>query len=311
MKAITLAKTAIRYIRISTDKQSNYSIAGQNDQTSLWCQRNNVDIIDTFIDEGYSARNFDRPDMNRLNDFISKHHRSVDYLVVFDFTRFSRDAGEAIVVIKRLQQKYAIRIASSSENTIVDYDEPGSFFFAGLRFLQAEDEIIRNKSRINLGIYTAKKKEGRYLGKPPVGYLTKRDGNKTIIVVDEEKAPIIRYIYEAFLQRTPTYVIAEKAREMGLTHTYHMRIQWILKNPVYTGLLLVKAYKENPEELVDGNHEPIISRSDWNRVQDKMKPGKPKIILSDHFPLRGIVKCHCGKPLTGAPSRSRSGKYID
>ncbi len=67
-----------------------------------WCERNNVEIIDLFIDEGYSARNFDRPDFQRLDIFIKKHHRTVDYLVVNSFDRFSRDAGEAFVAIKKL-----------------------------------------------------------------------------------------------------------------------------------------------------------------------------------------------------------------
>lgn len=108
-------KRAIRYLRISTDRQSNFSIDGQGMQTEQWCERNNVEIIDTFIDEGYSARNFDRPDMNRLNEFLQKHYRTVDYLVVNDFTRFSRDTGEALVAIKKLQKKFAVKLVSVNE----------------------------------------------------------------------------------------------------------------------------------------------------------------------------------------------------
>jgi len=40
-------KRAIRYLRISTDRQSNFSIDGQGMQTEQWCERNNVEIIDT------------------------------------------------------------------------------------------------------------------------------------------------------------------------------------------------------------------------------------------------------------------------
>ena len=304
-------KTAIRYLRISADKQSNYSISGQDMQTQLWCERNGIEVVDTFVDEGYSARTFDRPDMIRLNAFIEQHYKLVDYLVVFDFTRFSRDTGEALIEVKRLQGKYQIKIASAGEGVIVDYDDPGSFFYAGLRFLQGEDEINRNRARVNLGIYTAKKKEGRYLGRPPVGYKTQKDGRKTIIVIDEEPARIIRFIYTSFLEGTPIYIIYKKAREMGLKLTGKSTIPYILKNPVYTGLLQVKAYKENPEELVEGIHEPLVSRYEWNQVQEKLKPGKPLQIIHDDFPLRSVLLCHCGKPLTGAPSRGHCGKYFN
>lgn len=304
-----MIKRAIRYLRISTDKQSNYSISGQDMQTKAWCERNNIYVVDTFTDEGYSARTFDRPDMHRLYEFIGKHYKTVDYLVVNDFTRFSRDTGEALIEVKKLQKKYQIKIASAGEGVIVDYDDPGSFFYAGLRFLQGEDEINRNRARVNLGIYTAKKKEGRYLGKPPVGYVTVKDGRKTIIVPDEEKAHIIRYIFDAYMVNTPVVDISRRAFEMGLKQRGKSHIQYILKNFVYTGMIKVKAYKDNPEELVEGIHEPIISRYKWLQVQDKMNPPKIVHILSDDFPLRSVLLCHCGKPLTGAPSRGRSGKY--
>jgi site-specific DNA recombinase len=32
--------------------------------------------------------------------------------------------------------------------------------------------------------------------------------------------------------------------------------------------------------------------------------------VDDEIPLRRVVKCHCGVPLTGAPSRGKSGKYF-
>src|SRR5437868_4274454 len=117
-------KRAIRYLRISTDRQSNFSIDGQDMQTKHWCDRNNVEIIDTFIDEGYSARNFDRPDMNRLNTFIEKHYRSIDYLVVNAYDRFSRDAGEALVAIKKLQKQFGVSVVSVNEGVTFDGDDP-------------------------------------------------------------------------------------------------------------------------------------------------------------------------------------------
>jgi hypothetical protein len=45
-------------------------------------------------------------------------------------------------------------------------------------------------------------------------------------------------------------------------------------------------------------------------VQEKIKGGSQKIIIDDQLPLRGLLKCHCGKPLTGAPSKGKSGKLF-
>ena len=54
----------------------------------------------------------------------------------------------------------------------------------------------------------------------------------------------------------------------------------------------------------------IISTS-WQIVQSKMKkPVHSRNVLDEDLPLRGVLKCHCGNYLTGAPSRGKSGKYF-
>jgi len=281
--------------------------------TSSWCERNNVEIIDVFTDEGYSARNFDRPDYQRLNNFIKQHYRTVDYLVVNSFDRFSRDAGEAIVAIKKLQKTYAIKVVSVTEGVTFDADDPGSFFYAGLMLLKGEDEIIRNRSRINLGIYTAKKKEGRYLGAAPIGYMNTRDErNKPVIIPHPEKSLIIQYIFRAFLDNVPLNEIKGQAQKMGFTQNGNSAIQRILTNPVYIGLIHVKAYKNYPEEMVEGIHEPLIDRTTWYDVQNKIRGNRRQIQIINHdMPLRGVLLCHCGKALTGAASRGKKGKYYN
>lgn len=46
-------------------------------------------------------------------------------------------------------------------------------------------------------------------------------------------------------------------------------------------------------------------------VQSKFnRPSKTRTIIDDALPLRGILKCHCGNVVTGAPSRGKSGQYF-
>jgi site-specific DNA recombinase len=304
-------KRGIRYLRFSSTGQSNCSIESQDLQTAPWFIRNQVELVDTFIDEGHSARTFDRPDMKKLNDFIKRYHRDVDYLVVNDFSRFSRDAGEALVAVKQLQQKYGVQIVSVGAGITYDYNDNDSFFRTGLDFLLAEEDNRRRINHIKGGIY-ASKKEGRYLGPAPIGYLNSKDGRKPILVVDAERAPSIQYIFRAFLSDVPNYIIKAEAKKLGLKLQGNSAIPRILTNPVYTGLIKVKAFKSHPEEMVEGLHEPIIDRVDWMNVQDKLNPKrKPVQIIHDEFPLRGVLLCHCGKPLTGAPSRGKSGRYFN
>ncbi len=305
-------KRAIRYLRFSQLGQSNGSIERQELYTDQWIKFNSIDLVDTFVDRGKSARTFDRPDFIKLQEFISKHYKTVDYLLVDQLDRFSRDAGEAMSMVKLLQRKYGIQVVSVTEGITFDYDTPGSFFRAGLQLLLAEEDNINRSIKVKGGIYTAKAKEGRFVFKnPPFGYRKEGERKERHLVVEETEAKIVRFVYDAYLRDVPLYKIKEKAYELGFDRKGNMAIERVLANPVYAGLLKVDAYKEYPGGLFPAIHEPVVDMTTWQMVQSKMKkPEKTRTVVDDEIPLRGVVKCHCGNPLSGAPSRGKSGKYF-
>ncbi|WP_270087214.1 recombinase family protein [Sphingobacterium sp. SYP-B4668] len=108
-------KRAIRYLRFSRKGQSNGSIERQELYTDQWIENNRVELTDTFIDRGKSAKTFDRPDFQKLQEFVAKHHKKVEYLLVDQMDRFSRDAGEALIYVKKLQMKFKIQVVSVTE----------------------------------------------------------------------------------------------------------------------------------------------------------------------------------------------------
>ena len=72
----------------------------------------------------------------------------------------------------------------------------------------------------------------------------------------------------------------------------------------------VDAFKDYPGGLFPAQHEPIIDLTTWEMVQRKLKkPEKERVIIDEKIPLRGVLKCFCGKHLTGAPSRGKLGNY--
>ncbi len=305
-------KRAIRYLRFSQLGQSNGSIERQELYTDQWLQYNSVELVDTFIDRGKSARTFDRPDFIKLKEFINKHYKTVDYLLVDQLDRFSRDAGEAMSMVKLLQKKYNIQVVSVTEGITFDYDTPGSFFRAGLQLLLAEEDNINRSIKVKGGLYTAKAKEGRFVYKnAPFGYRKEGERKDRRLIIEETEAKIVRFIYDAYLKNTPLYRIKEQAQQLGFATKGNMAIERVLTNPIYAGLLKVDAYKNYTGGLFDGIHEPIIDITTWKMVQEKIKrPEKSRTVIDDELPLRGILKCHCGNPLSGAPSRGKSGKYF-
>lgn len=305
-------KKAIRYLRYSHDGQSQHSIPRQDMITADWSKYHDTIITDTFIDEGYTARTFDRPDITKLFTFIKQNYHGIEYLLVAELTRFSREAGDAINMVKQIQSKYGIRIVSCGRGAIYDCHDHNSFFMMGLEFLLGNSENIKRQNDINGGIYTAKAKEGRWIqgGPAPFGYKKEGIDKDRHLVIDPQAAAIIRFIYDAYLKNTPIYCIAYDAKQMGMKRTGNSIINDILTNPLYAGMLKVKPYKEMPGGLFPGKHEAIIDAATWQRVQDKInaKPGT-RISIADEMPLRGVLHCSNGKLLTGAPSKNRIGKY--
>jgi site-specific DNA recombinase len=311
-------KKAIRYLRYSHDGQSQHSIERQDMITAEWNNRNKIEVVDTFIDEGYSARNFDRPDIKALFSFIKKNHRHINYLVVAELTRFSREAGDAINMVKEIQNTYGVNIVSASRGTIYDVLDSNSFFMMGLEFLLGNSENIKRQADINGGIYTAKAgqdgKGGRWIqgGPAPFGFSKVGTGKERKLVVNEAEAVVVRFIYESFLNNNPVYLILKQAKTMGYKRRSNGSVQDILRNPLYMGYQQVKPWKEHAGGLFPlRDFTAIIDQSTWYRVQDRFVKKNPRKSIDDNLPLRGVLKCHCRKTLTGAASRSRNGSYIN
>lgn len=305
-------KRAIRYLRFSNLGQSNGSIERQELYTDQYINLNNIFLVDTFIDRGKSAKTFDRPDFIKLQAFITKYHKQVDYLLVDQLDRFSRDAGEAMSMVKNLQRLYNIQIVSVTEGITFDYDTPGSYFRTGLQLLLAEEDNINRSIKVRGGLYTAKAKEGRFVYKnAPFGYRKVGENKNKTIVVEPSEANVVKYIYDAYLRGVPLYKIKQHAYTIGFDRGGTTAIERVLQNPTYAALIFTKGFKEHPAGLFPARHEPIIDKASWHLVQAKReRPDKVKVCVDDAIPLRGLLKCHCGVPLTGAPSRSKSGRYF-
>ena len=101
--------------------------------------------------------------------------------------------------------------------------------------------------------------------------------------------------------------IRSKVKKQGFNQQGRSSIQRIVTNPLYAGLIRVPAYKHQPEAIVKGIHEPIVSESDYWSCIDIGKPHK--FHQTEDVPLKGVLHCECGKLFTAAPSKGKLGKY--
>jgi DNA invertase Pin-like site-specific DNA recombinase len=303
-------KKAIGYIRISTKDQSNFSLEGQEKYIREYAERLQITVSAIFKDDGKSAKNFDRPDWKKLETFIHDHYRDVDYLVVAKYDRFSRNAAQGLQKIELLERKYHIVIISVFEQMFIDYDSPFFFKQRADMLVNAEFELHVIRDRTKFGIHQALS-SGRFINHSPFGYKNSRDEkNKPVIVIDQEKAPVIKKIFTMYVSGCDLMEIYRGAKRSGLSATGNSAIPRILGNCVYAGLIYVPAYRKEAAKYVKSMHEAIIDEHTWWEVQERIGNVKSnRNIANEQVPLKGVLKCQCGKGFTAGNSRGKSGKY--
>ncbi|WP_209913442.1 recombinase family protein [Chryseobacterium jejuense] len=80
--------------------------------------------------------------------------------------------------------------------------------------------------------------------------------------------------------------------------------------------MFIKAHKDEEECIVEGKHERLISESLFIQVQQilngkaKNEQPKGKILVSEHLPLRGFLKCpRCDEHISESRSRGKLNVY--
>lgn len=301
-------KNAFSYIRISTKDQSNFSIEGQIETNQKYANQNQVIILEQFIDDGFSAKNFDRPSWKDLYSLLKKHRNKIDFLLVAKYDRLIRNAAEGLAMLEKIEDNYNVKVISTTECYFIDPHSPAFFKFRADMFVNAEFEyrVIRDRSKF--GNWKARS-SGRYITRAPIGYQNTRDDENKPIIVPSLEADQIRKVFDLYLRG---FGFAQIKESTGIQRASKSAIKRILENPTYAGMIKVAAYRDNPETLVDGIHQALISKEKFWRVQQKLTDGNQqnKNVPSEKLPLRGYLKCaDCFHVMTGSKSKGRSAYY--
>lgn len=91
---------AVDYTRVSTDEQARegYSINSQRDYNLKFIESQNWDLVDSYVDDGYSAKDLIRPNMQRLiNDAKA---RKFDVVVFYKLDRLVRSVSDLDKLLK-------------------------------------------------------------------------------------------------------------------------------------------------------------------------------------------------------------------
>ena len=308
-------KTGACYIRVSTNEQAEYSPESQKKKILEYAEKNNIVIPEEFYFEdigvsGKSTKN--RPQFKKMINIAQRKPKPFDIVLVWKFSRFSRNREDSIVYKKLLRKKHNIDVVSVSEDI---GDNSTSMVFEAI--IETIDEYYSNNlaEEVKRGM-NEKFSRGEVVSQPPFGYNIK-DG---IFTPDEDTAPVVKMIYQWYISGMGTRTIAIRLNEMGMVTKYgnkfeNRTVEYILTNPVYTGKLRKnpdgrdtsdRFHKSAENIIINGKHQPIISEELFEEVNNRLRENKKKYVRYSHqtdtdFMLRGLVRCSdCGSTLVQA-----------
>ena len=304
-------KRAILYRRVSTaeQKKTGNSLNSQKDQLRNFCYNKEIQIIKEF-EEDYSAKNFNRPEWKKLNDFAKKNRSKVDFLLVFDWDRFSRNTYEALGVINDFNK---LNIEVNCVEKWVDYNDPTQIMMQLMYLgLPEVDNRIRSQ-KVKMGMRQGRK-EGRWNVSQPFGYIPGVDHfGKTLMKVDPDKGQLLKSLFEIYSSGNYTQSEILEMTTFKPLKLSKSNLSRILKNKIYVGYYDLSATENEPKQTIRGLHEPITDIITFNKIQELFKvrslnKQKPKA-FNKKLLLRGHLRCsRCGGNLTGSASTSKTGK---
>lgn len=304
-----------------------------------------IEIVDFYIDDGYSGVNFDRPDFQRMLQDIK--NKKIDCVIVKDLSRLGRNYIEVGKYIERLFPLLGVRFIAINDNFDSADDTAASNniiipFKNLINDAYCRDISIKIRSHLEV-----KRKRGEFIGAFAVyGYMRGKDKNK--LIVDPYAAEIVKEIFGMKMDGMSQQAIADELNSLGIlspaeykkeqgsgyktVFQTHSKAKWtamavmrVLTNEIYVGTLIqgkestpnykVRVREKKPKEewiRVENAHEAIISRTDFELISDilqkdtRVSTGKSAVSVYSGY----LVCADCGCSMVRKKVRSGSLEYV-
>lgn len=273
-------------------------------------------VPERFDDGGFTGGNMERPALKRLLEAIEA--KAVDCVVVYKVDRLSRSLLDFARMME-LFDRCGASFASVTQNFNTTDSMGRLTLNILLSFAQFEREIISERTRDKM---CAARRKGKWIGGHPVlGYDI--DTRARRLVINAEEAHQIQSIFDLYVDRGGMLAVLQELERRGWRTKQWTSLSGkirggkpftksllygLLTNAVYTGQVNHKGV------LYPGEHEAIIDRGTWERVQDMLdRNGRTNGGGTKNkygALLRGLLFCvPCGAPMCHTYSTNGAKRY--
>lgn len=314
------------YIRVSTHWQVDKdSLQVQQRELIAYCQLVlGINDYVIFEDPGYSAKNTDRPDYQKMMSRIRTGEFS--HLLVWKIDRISRNLLDFASMYAELKNLGVIFVSKNEQ-----FDTSSAIGEAMLKIILVFAELERNMTSERVSaVMLSRANNGQWNGgRIPYGYSYDKETNS--FSIDPVQGPITERIFSTYEEHQSSIHIANVLNSEGLfTRSGHkwssVAVHKILTNPFYYGTYRYNIRKgangpkrDDSEWVVFEDHHPaIISKERYDAIQYRLKRNKRGgnqrgvSIQRQHFHIfAGLLKCgHCGSILTATPGKRRADGWV-
>lgn len=336
------------YVRLSQeDMRAGESLSIEHQKLILtkYVREHGWNLVDTYVDDGFSGTDFNRPSVQRL--LSDAQTGRINLIICKDLSRFGRNYIEVGQYIDYIFPLHNIRFIALNDNVDTANRDSNAMEMMPVINLFNEWHASSTSKKIK-AVNLANAKAGKYTcANAAYGY-TKADDEKHTPIIDPEAAEVVRRIFKLRSQGMSPRAIGDqlnaenipipsdyRCQKKGIVNTKYTRHLWtqvqirqILDNPIYLGKLAMmrvtsvsyknhKKVRKDPSEWVvtEDTHEAIISQELWDKVREAEKAvshGKRdgKGVTQ---PLSGMLFCpDCGYKMKAAGRKRtlKSGELI-
>ena len=282
-----MERPPIRHCAIYTRKSSEEGL--EQDFNSLHAQREACEafiksqhgegwrLVKTAYDDGgFSGGTMERPALQRLLADIRE--RMIDVVVVYKVDRLTRSLADFAKMVE-LFDAHAVSFVAVTQQFNTTSSMGRLTLNVLLSFAQFEREVTGERIRDKIA---ASKRKGMWMGGTvALGY----DVSDRRLVINSAEAETVKGIFQRYLELRSGRLLRDDLDRRGIVSKIRISsngnrtggkafsrgaLYELLSNPVYIGEI------QHRKERHPGQHEPIMDRELWERVQRKLRDGAAK-----------------------------------
>lgn len=284
------------YVRVSTTEQKLHglSIESQKQKLTEYAEKNNMKIVEWYIDEGVSGRKpiAKRPELQRMvHDAQKKKFRRIIFIKIDRFFRSIAEYHECMKLIEPViwtatEEKYDLSTANGRA-------------FVNMKLTIAELEADTAGERVRI-VNEYKVREGMPLtGSMPFCYTSSEpaegERHKYIVKRDEEimEDLLAWFMVNQSIRGAMNYINQKYNRSFG-----YLAIKRALTNEMICG-----SYRGNPNYC-----KPYVTREMFEKIQQMVKRN-PRSSAEEHaYIFTGLLRCPCCGNRLGSAIHANNGK---